>query len=298
VGSVAITELGLLNVTLAAERAAYNRPVEERHRGIPYPGTFFLDEDGIVTGKRFEQSHRVRPTGRTLLAQLTGDAGDTEPVVVANAESTGVRLVAWLDTDVVHANQLQEAHVRIELDDDAHLYTEPVPSGFRALSVSIQGDDRLHVEAVPIPPGREFHVTGLEDTFYVLDGPVEVTVPFFLGSDRDTAGDGVRPVSLSVVASYQACTGDECFFPEQVRLDLDLSEHPNPGYESVDAEVLSPLVFRRIVESPRTEDELLELVNAALQSVDASAQDIAAVLADLEAQGMLELGEDGLWIKT
>lgn len=291
-----ITELGLLNVTLEAERAAYNRPVEERHKGIPYPGTFFLDEDGVVTGKRFEQSHRIRPTGRTLLAQLTGDSGEAEPEVVATAESTGVRLVAWLDTDVLHANQLQEAHVRIELDDDAHLYTEPVPSGFRALSISIEGDDRLDAEPVPIPSGREFHVTGLDDTFFVLDGPVEATVPFFLGSDRDTAGDDVRPVTLSIIASYQACTGDECFFPERVELELNLSEHPNPGYESVDHSVLSPLVFRRIVESPKTEDELLELVNAALASVEASEEDISEVLSRLEENGMLRLGEDGRWV--
>lgn len=294
VGSVAITEIGILNVTLEQERAAYGRPIEERHTGIPYPGSFFLDEDGVVTGKRFEQSHRIRPTGNTLLRELFGDES-IQPAVSAESSSPGVRVAAWLDTAVTYANQLQEVHVRFDLDDGAHLYTEPVPDGFHAMKVELGGDDRLQPDPVAMPEGHEFQITGLEETFHVVDGTVELTAPFILLSNRDTAGDASRPVSLTVDVAYQACTGDECFMPERVTLELPLTEEPNPGYETVDFGSLGPLVIRRIMEAPMTEEELLVVVNAALEGVEVAAPQLEEVLETLAGRNIVVLGSDGRW---
>ena len=177
-GSGVITEIGLLNVTLEEERAAYNRKVEDRHKGIPYPGSFLLDEDGVLVGKRIEQSHRIRPTANTLMGAFF--EGENEPEGLVTSESPGVSVAAWLDSPVISANQLQEVHVRFLLEEGAHLYTEPVPSGFKAVSVTLTGDDALRVEDVEPLEGHEFSIDGLPETFYVLDGTVDVAVPFFL----------------------------------------------------------------------------------------------------------------------
>jgi hypothetical protein len=296
-GSATIIDLGVLNVTVEAERAAYNRPMEDRHRGIPYPGTFFLDEAGVLVDKRFEQSHRIRPTGVTLLKQLLGD-DSMEPAVSAEAASPGVRVAAWLDTDVIHANQLQDLHVRIEMDDDIHLYVDPVPAGFNALSIAVSGDDRLRADPAHIAPGRPFAIEGLTERFFVVEGQVETTVPFTLLSNRDTAGDAIRPVAIDVLVSYQACTSTECFMPERTSLRLDLSEHPNPGYETSDATAVSPLALRRIVEQPRSDEELLDLVNAALAGTAVSSEMLAEVLDDLTSGGFIHRSDTDEWTLT
>lgn len=294
VGSEVIERLGVLNVTIEAERAAYGRPMEERHKGIPYPGTFSLDESGVVTGKRFERSHRIRPTGRSLLRSLIGDDG-SPPEVSAEASSPGVRVAAWLDTSVVHANQLQELHVRLETEPGVHLYTEPVPQGFSALAVELSGDDRLRAEQATTIEGSEFHVEGLPDTFYVVEGIVDLAVPFVLLSNRDTAGDPTRDVSLELTVSYQACTSEMCFMPERLTLELPIREEPNPGYETADPAALEPLVLRRIVEQPRDVEELLILVNAALEGVEVSVDELAEVLEGLEERGMVLRAGSGRW---
>jgi len=61
-GSHAIRELGLRNEHVAEQHAFYGVAVRDEHHGVPYPGTFVLDEHGGVAGKYFEQSYRVRPT--------------------------------------------------------------------------------------------------------------------------------------------------------------------------------------------------------------------------------------------
>jgi hypothetical protein len=296
-GSAVITELGILNVTLDEERAAYDRKVEERHRGIPYPGSFVLDEDGILVGKRLEQSHRIRPTANTLMTAFFGSE-DGEPAGMVSAKSPGVQVAAWLDTQVVSANQQQDAHVRFVLEPDVHLYTEPVPSGFRAVSVQLTGDDAIHVEDVEPLEGHEFSIAGLDETFYVLENTIDIAVPFFLLTNRDTAGEGARSVALSVEISYQACTGDECFMPETINLDLELNEAPNPGYETKDLAALAPLVMRRIVEAPKTEDELLGLVNAALVGVGVDTGEVRETLDVLKGRGLVDLNAEGRWYEV
>ena len=296
-GSAVITELGILNVTVEEERAAYNRKVEDRHRGMPYPASFVLDEAGVLVGKRIEQSHRIRPTANTLMGTFFGHDGE-DPAGMVSTSSPGVQVAAWLDTQVVSANQLQEAHVRFVLEPDVHLYTEPVPSGFRAVSVTLTGDDSLHVEDVPPLEGHEFSIAGLDETFFVLENTIDVAVPFFLLTNRDTAGEGSRDVPLSVEVAYQACTGDECFMPESVTLELALSEEANPGYETKDLAALAPLVMRRIVEAPKTEDELLELVNAALVGVDVDAGEVRDTIDVLVDRGLVYATDDGRWAEA
>lgn len=294
-GSVAITELGLLNVTLEEERAAYDRKVEDRHRGIPYPGSFLLDEDGVVVGKRLEQSHRIRPTANTLMGAFF--EGENEPVGLVTSDSPGVQVAAWLDAPVISANQLQEAHVRFVLEPDAHLYTEPVPDGFNAISVELSGDDTLKVEEVAPLDGHEFTIEGLPETFYVLDGTIDIAIPFFLLTNRDTAGDDLRDVPLTVEVSYQACTGETCFMPETVTLELTLQEAPNPGYETKGLAALAPLVMRRIVEGPKSADELLSLVNAALSGVSVDEGEIQETLDVLTGRGLVAVDADGNWFE-
>ena len=293
-GSKSITDLGILNITLAQERAAYNRPIEDRHQGIPYPGSFFIDEEGLLVAKRFEQSHRIRPSTNTLLRELGGVEGSA-PKSAAEDGSPGVRVGAWLDTDVLYANQLQEVNIRIEMEDGVHLYTDPVPDGFRALKVSASGDNQLRPEPVHIPPGHDFQVEGLPEAFSVLEGTLDLKMPFIVVSNRDTAGDDPRPVVLNVEIEYQACTGQECFMPEKLVLHLPLTEHPNPGYETIDRAALSPLAIRRLVEGPKGEGELLGLVNAALVGNQISAETLSDLLGDLQKSGIVSQDLDGSW---
>ncbi len=55
-GSHVIRALGLENQHIAEQHAYYGLGVRPNHLGTPYPGTFVLDEQGIVVQRDFEQS--------------------------------------------------------------------------------------------------------------------------------------------------------------------------------------------------------------------------------------------------
>jgi hypothetical protein len=208
------------------------------------------------------------------------------PAVSAEAVLPGVRIAPWLDTEVVSANQFQELHVRFALDD-AHLSVEPVPDGFTAVSIALSGDDGLRPQPWEIHGGHQFTVEGLDEGFFVVDGSVEVSVPFMLLSKRDTAGDPDRDVRMKVEIAYQACPSVTCLMPERMTLALPFLKRPNPGYETSDPAAVSPLAHRRIVEQPRGDAELLDFVNAALEGVPISAHELSQVMEDLSSSGFI-----------
>ncbi len=213
-GSDTIRALGLENSDVAAHNEHFGLATDERHVGLPYPGTFRLDAAGVVTEKWFEQSHRVRPSSSVLLADLLGEVS---PLVEDYAEAAGVRVAATLPVDAYHPQQIYQAKVRLGIPDDRHVYVGSVPDGFVTLEVALSGPGSLVQLEPRVPRGRPFELLGIPERFEVVDGIVEVVVPFRIDEQE---GD----VAIHVETSFQTCTERECFPPVRLSLTLPLED--------------------------------------------------------------------------
>ena len=61
--SKVIRSYGILNETVAKESPSF---------GIPYPGTYVLNDRGVVIAKYFEDDYRVRDTAESILLRQFG----------------------------------------------------------------------------------------------------------------------------------------------------------------------------------------------------------------------------------
>lgn len=215
VGSATIERLGLLNTQIESEVAYWGFELGAKHSGLPYPGIFVLDEDGVIVEKVFERSHRIRPGGRMLLERLGVEGHNSDRIVTANGP--GLAVAAWVDEPEYFPNQLNRLTLRLAVDDDFHVYVPPNPDGFTNLSVSITGPDGLFVDEYELPSGHPFSVEGFSEEFMVTEGEFEVTVPFYILEDRS-------PVRIDVAIEYQACSDTTCLTPATVTLPIDLTE--------------------------------------------------------------------------
>lgn len=86
-GSAFIRALGILNTDVA--------PTNE-HYGIPYPGVYFIGEDGRVMDKIFHATHRTRDATTTLREHFGVVVGDDD--VYDRQETDGLVAVAALDS--------------------------------------------------------------------------------------------------------------------------------------------------------------------------------------------------------
>ena len=216
-GSVEIKRLGLLNDTIVAERLAWGHSGElpDRQRGLPYPGTFLLDEEGVVIEKKFERSHRLRPSGTVLIHDLMGEQAN--PGVSGTDAAPGVQAAAWLDEETYFPGQRLYVHVQIQIDPDLHVYVPPLTDEYFPLQITLANIPELTVESIEMPKGEALRVEGLPGEFFVVDGTVDVTIPFYFSDEAE------ENATLTVEVGYQACNESACFAPEELRIELPIT---------------------------------------------------------------------------
>ncbi|TAK21325.1 MAG: redoxin domain-containing protein [Chloroflexota bacterium] len=218
-GSHAIRSLGLYNEHLAEQAAAHGVQAREHHYGVPYPGTFVLDEAGVIVDKWFEQSYRVRPSGAVTLEKVVG-AGPAQAKVSAQSEANGIAARAWLADDSYRPYQQLLLHVVIEPAPGVHVYGDPIPDGYQALRIEIQSLEGLVVGPIELPTPATLVVPGLDDSFVGYERAIDVTIPFSINGR-------LGPVALGVSIVLQACDDTVCYPPAEIRLALPLDAEEN-----------------------------------------------------------------------
>ncbi len=221
-GSVVIRRLGMLNERVAEHHAFYGVPMRDDVYGVPYPGTFILDEQGIVVERRFEDSYRVRETAVGILESAFGGISESHGAEARAAGQVypdvggGVLARAYLDSPTYRMMQRLRLAVELQIEPGLHVYAEPVPDGYTPLSVEVAPIEGLEVGALAGPEPRPFQVAGLDERFLVYEDTVKVSLPltFTVAAEDQT---------LDVVIRYQACTATECRPPGALCLRLPVA---------------------------------------------------------------------------
>jgi hypothetical protein len=213
-GSKVIRELGLLSDRVDEQHAAYRIAKQERHRGLPYPGVFLLDEQGRVMQKRFQQSYRERETGIGILEQGFGVASSVHGPE-AHSQSEGVKVRAYLDSDTYRFFQRLWLTVELTIEPGVHVYARPLPEVYIPLSVEVASIAGMVVGKPTWPTPQACRIEGLGEECYTYEGQLRVTLPVTLTEEGDDQ-------ALEVIVRYQACSATDCFLPSTIRLELPL----------------------------------------------------------------------------
>jgi peroxiredoxin len=212
VGSETIASLGMLNTWIEDEVRFWGRESEDKHRGLPLPGVFLLDADGIVAAKHFERSHRNRASAATLLSML----GAPSPSHEISAEGSGPSLAVRVN--IHRADVLPQPGVPNRGADGGGTRVPRVsatgsrrlPSALGEASKGPKGSSPKH------PPCRtESHSRCSARRSPLQEARSGAVIPTHI---HESVGD----TELTVVVSYQACDDDTCLIPTEVRVPVEL----------------------------------------------------------------------------
>lgn len=207
-GSAVIRALGL------TDHRYDDRPPGDHHVGVPHPGTFLLGTDGTIVGKRFEESHRRRPSAPSLFADLVDRPG---PVAVSGtADGPALAAAAWVAEPDYRPLEVARVEVSLQVADGFHVYAPPTPPGYTALAVGLAPLDDMTFEPPALPAGEPFRMADLDEEFFVLSGTVRTSLSFAIERDRG-------PVVLTVRVRYQACDERTCEMPATLEIALPLA---------------------------------------------------------------------------
>ena len=212
-GSKTIAAWGLLN-----------REATGRTAGIPHPGTFIIDRQGIVRSRFFEQAYQERSTATSILTRLGLDAGgDVREITGAQA---GFRLSAS-DAKVAPGERVT---LRIDVTPGSrmHVYA-PGELGYIPIALTLDATPDVRVvHPMVYPEPGTYYFAPLKETVKVYEQPFRLLQDVTLAltpslRQRATAGETLR---LSGTLEYQACDDKVCYRPQTVPVEWTMTLVP------------------------------------------------------------------------
>ncbi len=204
--SKVIRSYGILNETIEKGTPFY---------GIPYPGTYLLNEHGVVVAKYFEDDYRVRDTAESILLRQFGVA----PAPRENITAKHLELTVSGGDAPVRPNQRISLAVDVQLPDRVHVYA-PGVTGYIPISLTLVPSAAYHADPVSFPAAKTMRLEVIHETVPVYEGRFRLLETITLGGAQQVQPllDANRNLTVEGDLRYQACDDRECFVPETVRL--------------------------------------------------------------------------------
>ena len=202
------------------------QPDDVPFHGIPFPGFFLLDEDGVIVDKLFNRHFAHRDGVEAILDSYAGrvTAGPNEPIA-AIAEDDGISVTAFLrgGGGALRVGPRRRLVVRVAMPEGLHIYGEPVPTGMVATTITIESHDGFRHDAVEAPPTYELELPGVAQPLHVWAGTVDFVMDVWADSTIGKAiAAGTDSIEVEVTVRYQACDDSQCFIPRNRTLKLEV----------------------------------------------------------------------------
>ncbi len=206
-----IKRLGILNTLIEED--------DHPWYGIPFPGTYVLDSEGIIIEKFFESNLAIRANSDQLRRAALGEKITIDQV----SPPSEVKADISFDGESLAVGIVRDLLIRLRVPEGQHLYHDPVPEGMVATSVEL--DDSVGLVAFnPIFP--ETHPHKLEstgDVLQIFDGDVFIRIPI-THNQRSTIerGDGSEVLPISGTVRWQSCDDEVCHVPTTHRFEIEI----------------------------------------------------------------------------
>ena len=194
-----------------------NFPPGHPAHGVPYPGTFFIDEHGVVTAKYFEDDHRDRYTAAAMLFRHFGAARGID---AASAEERHLKAAWWASDAAAYPGGVTTLVLEIELGPGMHVYAPGVTGGYIAVEWKMEPTHGWVAGPASWPASRKLRLPVINETVPVYERSVRILRDLTLGQEDDLKPFMGPDRTITVAGSfrYQACDDRECYAPESMPL--------------------------------------------------------------------------------
>ena len=219
-----INELGILNTHIPEHHEWY---------GVPYPGFFMVDRDGVVFEKSFINEHWVRESVGNV---LRGSFGVDGPQVGESQRVTTPYLAAraFFTSETIRIGQLTTLIVEVSLSDDVHVLGTSLPEGFIPLELNLDADSDIRIEKIDYPGPVEMELEVIGEKLPVYFGRFRVKAKCLCvkgGIGEALRGSNEEQLNINATLRFQACDETQCYLPETLRFTLPLQLLPHDWQE-------------------------------------------------------------------
>ncbi len=193
--------------------------------GVPHPGTFVTDAEGVIRAKLLENAYTDRRTAASFLAL----AGEATAGSASEVRTDQFRMRSSSSNETVRPGNRVTLALDFQVERGFHMYA-PAAKGYRALALHIDPQPLLATLHDPIyPASRPYLFEPLQETVPVFEGSFRVLRDVTLGDGRAFAELLKSPepeLSVAGRLEYQVCSERVCYPPSSLPVSWRLKVLP------------------------------------------------------------------------
>lgn len=202
--SAIIRQFGILNTHV---------PQGHPWHGVPFPGTFMVDEKGRVIETSFYADHAVRDSVSRMLQEVF-QVQDAKRGVVQTFTTDALKATAYLSAGTIRPGQVLTFTVELEVKAGRHLHARPLPEGYIPTTLKFQEVEGVHFGEVVYPQPNPHRLETLGETLHVYGDRVVLKAPI-----RSSRKEGF---AVRAILEYQACDDQSCYLPDRIDFEIPL----------------------------------------------------------------------------
>jgi hypothetical protein len=196
-----IRAFGILNEQMPQDTTAY---------GVPYPGTYVVDAQGVVREKYFETDVKERfSAGNILLRAAPGASGEAWQEV----ETRHLKLRYGASDMVVWGGSRVTLLLEVTLAPGMHVYAPGVEGGYIPVKWELTGGAKA--SEPQWPASKVLRLEAIKETVPVYEGSLTVRRDVTFAQQKVLQAQGAK---VEGTFRYQACDAKECYPPVSVPL--------------------------------------------------------------------------------
>ncbi len=211
-GSATIRRYGILNTTVPE--------TNQQSYGIPFPGTFMLNTQGVVTSRFFEQAYQERSTVGSIMARL----GNNTDVRATTLSSPQLELSSFTTDSTVAPGTQFSLVLDVRPARGVHVYA-PGVTGYKPITFSVRPQPGIVIRGTQYPASEDYHFKPLNEHVQVYQRPFRIVQDVLIDASpqAQTSLKDVTSITIDGVLNYQACDEKVCFTPQTVPLTWTVS---------------------------------------------------------------------------
>ena len=191
----------------------FNHLVPEGHRwyGVPFPGTYMVDVNGLVIDKSFYADYGVRDSVARML-QKTFQI-DSRGLPVQTIENDDLKARAYLSSNTIRRGQVQTFTLNIAIKNNRHIYAPQVTGGYIPTSLTFDPVEDVTFGTLTYPDPIQKELLG--ETVSLYEKHLRLTTTIENKRRED--------FTLRAHLDYQACDDKECYMPQRLTIELPIT---------------------------------------------------------------------------
>jgi len=206
--SKVIRSFGILNETI---------PKDHQFYGIPNPGDYLIDENGVVKAKFFEEKYADRYTAGEILVRTLGAAASGHRTETGTDHLT---VAASASDDILRGGNRLALVVEVDLKPRMHVYA-PGVEGYIPIDWTMEEVAGITSYPAEYPASETLHLPAINETVPVYQGRFQMVRDVMVGQSKEIQHLLNAQGELVVKGSfrYQACDDKICYLPKTIPLE-------------------------------------------------------------------------------